>query len=136
MARLSLVIVDDETDILHALKRMFRKEFEIRTFDSGSGCLEFLTHNKADIVLSDIRMPYMDGFTLMAELKTHHPDLTRICMSGYADTERCQTAIQEGLFEYLIPKPWDNFEFQSIINLFAENRLLKQQIATLTNGGT
>lgn len=133
MARLTLVVVDDEQEILRALKRLFRNDFDIETFDRGADCLTYIEQGgAADIVLSDIRMPFMDGFALMEKIQQCAPDITRLCISGYADIDRCQQAIEQGLFKYIIPKPWDNFELKSIVQLFAENKQLKQQLALLS----
>lgn len=133
MARLTLVVVDDEQEILRALKRLFRHDFDVEVFDNGADCITHIEQGgPVDIVLSDIRMPFMDGFALMDKIQQQAPDITRLCISGYADIDRCQQAIEKGLFEYIIPKPWDNFELKCIVKLFAENRQLKQQIASLS----
>lgn len=131
MERLTLAIVDDEQDILRSLNRLFRNDYNVHTFDNGKACLDFIEDNPVDLVLSDIRMPFMDGFELMAQLKAHYPEITRLCISGYADVDKCQQAIEEGLFEHIVPKPWDNFELKNIVRLFAENRRLKHQLSTL-----
>lgn len=125
MDKMKLAIVDDEEDILSALKRLLRGQYEISTFASAQDCLEALEHNHFDIVLSDIRMPVMDGFALMESVRALSPDTARLCISGYADMQDCHTAINQGLFEFILAKPWDNFELKQVLKVFAENVRLK-----------
>lgn len=131
MERLSLAIVDDEQETLQSLQRLFRRDYEVVLFDNVEKFLAHLEQQPVDIILSDIRMPFMDGFELMALIRDQYPATTRLCISGYADVERCQQAIEDGLFEFIIPKPWDNFELKRIISLFADNLRLKKQLQAL-----
>ena len=131
MEILKLAIVDDEEDILKSLKRILRKQFDISSFISAQECLDYLDENSVDILLSDIRMPFIDGFELMARVKEKHPNIVRLSFSGYADMESCQKAIDDGLFEYIIAKPWDNYELRQLLKVYAENISLKKQLAVL-----
>ncbi len=133
MEPLTLAIVDDEDDILSALNRTLRKQFNVMTFSTGQACLDYLQAHNVDILLSDVRMPHMDGFELMAKVKTHDPNIVRLCFSGYADMEACHKAIDEGLFEFIIAKPWDNFELKQLLKVYAENIRLRQQIKSMTS---
>lgn len=131
MEKLSLVIVDDEEEILKSLKRLFRRDYSVQTFSSAEDFLHFVSDNPVDIVLSDIRMPYMDGFELMAILRRDYPQIVRLCISGYADLERSQKAIENGLFEYIVPKPWESFELKQIVKVYAEKKRLSSELALL-----
>lgn len=133
MDNIRLAIVDDEEDILQALKRLLRKQFDVVTFTSAQACLTHLESQPVAILLSDIRMPFMDGFDLMRKVKQSYPDTTRLCISGYADIEECQQAINDGLFEFVIAKPWDNFELKQLLTVFAKKHSLEQQVLAMTN---
>lgn len=130
-----LLIVDDEPEILKSLKRLLYKEFEVETSSSALEALEILSHQKVDIVLSDIRMPEMDGFAFLAECKKHYSDIIRIAISGYADMDRCQAAIENKDFQFIVSKPWDNFELKNILRLLSEHKRLLDEVKELRNRG-
>lgn len=137
MDKMKLAIVDDEEEILSALKRLLRGHYEVSTFASAQDCLEAIECHHFDLVLSDIRMPVMDGFALMESIREISPDTARLCISGYADMQDCHTAIEQGLFEFILAKPWDNFELKQVLKVFAENVRLKSSLkAALTASST
>ena len=81
----NLLLVDDEENILRSLKRILRKEpYDIRTATSGEDALALLNEQKFDLVISDARMPGMDGPTLLAEIKKTWPWCIRILLTGSA----------------------------------------------------
>lgn len=128
MDKMSLAIVDDEEEILSALKRLLRGQYEVSIFASAQDCLRAFECDHFDLVLSDIRMPVMDGFALMERVREISPDTARLCISGYADMQDCHTAIEQGLFEFIVAKPWDNFELKQVLKVFAENVRLKASL--------
>jgi DNA-binding NtrC family response regulator len=126
-----LLIVDDELEILKTLKRLLHKEFKVEICLSADEALTCLASNSFDLVLSDIRMPKMDGFVFLAHCKKVYPDMIRIAISGYADMDRCQTAIEKQDFQFIVSKPWDNFELKNILRLLSEHKSLKDEIKQL-----
>lgn len=83
-----ILFVDDEPNVLHGLKRMLRglrDDWDIRTASSASEALAVMAANPADVVVSDMRMPGMDGAELLAEVRRLHPETVRVILSGYAD---------------------------------------------------
>ena len=82
----TLLLVDDEENILSSLRRLLRNQgYEIFTATGGEQALAMLEERPVDLVISDARMPGMDGATLLAEVQRRWPDCMRILLTGYAD---------------------------------------------------
>lgn len=100
-------VVDDDQSIRWVLeKALSRAEMEVKTFDSAASLLKNLKKNMPAAIISDIRMPDMDGFELLASVKHTCPDLPVIIMTAHSDMESAVSAFESGAFEYL-PKPFD-----------------------------
>jgi HD-like signal output (HDOD) protein len=87
---INIVFVDDETKILDGLRRgmyCMRDEWKMRFESSGRAALEALTQEPADVIVSDMRMPNMDGSQLMSEVMRLHPGTVRLILSGQAEQE-------------------------------------------------
>src|SRR5580692_536743 len=83
-----IVFVDDEVNVLEAMQRTMRPmrtEWGMEFVSSGSAALESLAKNPADVIVSDMRMPEMDGWQLLAEVKRLYPQTVRLVLSGHAD---------------------------------------------------
>lgn len=125
-----LMLVDDEENILRSLQRILRKEpYELETATSGEAALSMMEEQKFDLVISDARMPGMDGPTLLAKIKKKWPYCIRILLTGYADVTSTIKAINEGQIYRYISKPWDDEELKLIIRQalafqFSERRRL------------
>jgi response regulator RpfG family c-di-GMP phosphodiesterase len=133
---MTLLCVDDESIILCTLQRLFhRKSYTVFIADSAQNALEIMTNTPIDVIVSDIRMPEMDGATLLAKVANTYPDTYRIVLSGYADFESTVAAINLGKIHRFINKPWDNNELINAveeglerIRLTKENHDLKDKI--------
>lgn len=113
---LTLLLVDDEENILNSLRRVLRGEsYKLLTAASGEAALEQLQSVHVDLVISDARMPGMDGATLLAEVQRRWPGCVRILLTGYADLTTTVKAINEGQIYRYISKPWDDDELRLII---------------------
>ncbi len=111
----SLLLVDDEPEILLSLTGLLRREFELHTADSGPAALEILQQYPIQVIMTDQRMPEMTGVELMGRAKTDYPDAIRIIFTGYADIKAVVDAINHGgLFRY-ITKPWDPDELIDLL---------------------
>lgn len=111
-----LLLVDDEENILRSLQRVLRREpWELVTVSSGEAALETMAEQTFDLVISDARMPGMDGPTLLAEIHRKYPWCIRILLTGYADITSTIKAINEGQIYRYISKPWDDDELRLII---------------------
>lgn len=112
-----LMIVEDEQAIAQGIANSLPWEewgFQIsRVCSNGEEALEAIAVECPDLVLSDIRMPKMDGLELMKRLNKEYPHIRIVILSGYNDFEYLQTAIQNGVSEYLL-KPTDIDEFEEV----------------------
>lgn len=114
-----VVIVDDEKVIVNSLQKYIASqlpEFEVTgTFTSGCDALQFLLEHPADIVLTDICMPQMDGLELAKALSEQLPQCVVIILSGFGEFEYAQQAIRYHVFTYIL-KPLDYRELKRILN--------------------
>lgn len=133
----SIMLVDDERQILRAFSRLFvDSEHEIHLVDNGRDALALLSKTHVDMVISDMRMPEMDGYALLREVKAKYPDTVRLILSGYADERIIFDALQNNLAKLYLFKPWNNEELLGIINriLGAEDELKAMRLFETING--
>ena len=109
-------IVDDDKSIRWVLERTLQKAgFATRVFTNGEAVLAALQEGAPAILISDIRMPGMDGFTLLNEIQAHYPELPVIIITAHTDLDSAVKSYQGGAFEYL-PKPFDLDEIVELVN--------------------
>jgi two-component system nitrogen regulation response regulator GlnG len=100
-------IVDDDRSIRWVLeKALARENLPCKAFSVAQEVLSELEHDSPQVLISDIRMPGMNGIELLRAVKRRHPALPVIVMTAYSDLESAVSAFQGGAFEYL-PKPFD-----------------------------
>ncbi len=100
-------VIDDDQAMRWVLERAFQKaEIPVMTFDSAVTAVHELKSNLPIAILTDVRMPGMDGFELLDKIKNEHPSLPIIIMTAHSDLQSAVGAYQKGAFEYL-PKPFD-----------------------------
>lgn len=105
----TLLIVDDEPGILSALKRLLRHDgYVILTADSPAAAFEQLARRTVHVVISDQRMPDMNGTEFLARVRRMYPETIRIVLSGYADLNSVTDAINRGAIYRFLTKPWDD----------------------------
>ncbi len=121
----TILCVDDEENILSSLKRLFRPlGAAVLTAGSGSRALELMQQHAVHIVISDMRMPEMDGATLLERICQQWPDTVRILLTGYADIGATIAAINRGQIYRYLDKPWDDQQFLFLLqDVFARLRL-------------
>ena len=130
-----IMIVDDEPGILNALRRELTAErYVVDMFTSGAEALVNMHKAHYDLVLSDYRMPHMNGVKFLNEFKALQPQAVRLILSGYADFSALLDAVNEaGIFRF-ISKPWNSEELKaSIAQALAHHALLleNQRLADL-----
>jgi HD-like signal output (HDOD) protein/CheY-like chemotaxis protein len=116
MDKRRILFVDDEPNILDGLRRMLRsmrKEFELYFTESARQALELMEQEEFDVVVSDMRMPGMDGAELMTEIQKRHPHSIRIMLTGQADEESTLRTI--GFVHQFLSKPCDPERLKSIL---------------------
>lgn len=105
--RHSILLVDDEPEILFSLKGLLRREFDLYTAESGDEALKILQERPINVIMTDQRMPGMTGVELMRRARVSHPEAIRIVFTGYADIKAVVEAINSGGLYRYITKPWD-----------------------------
>lgn len=131
MAR-KILFVDDEVQILQSVKMLFDKSgYEASIAESGEKAMEILSKEPIDLIISDIRMPGMDGYQLLCKVKELYPKIPRVILSGYSDEKIVLKALQQNIAKIYVFKPWENekllkaieqiFEIETILS---DNNLL------------
>ncbi|MBI5741107.1 MAG: response regulator [Nitrospirae bacterium] len=132
--QIRILCVDDEENVLRSLKRIFLDaDYDILTATSGEEGLEIL--GRADpvhIIISDYRMPGMNGVDFLRKVYRSRPDTIRIVLSGYADTVAIIEAINLGHIYKFIPKPWNDDELKVAIANALDRYLIRQKNIQLT----
>lgn len=125
----SILFVDDENQILNSLRRVFSdKGFNIYTAESSVEALDILTKQKIDLLISDVRMPVMDGYQLLEKVKEKYPSIIRVVLSGYMDEELVVKMQRKNLAKGYILKPWKNQGLiQTIEQIFRIEKVLKSR---------
>jgi two-component system probable response regulator PhcQ len=128
-----LLIVDDEPNVLNALRRMCLNHDaapaisnpQVMTFTSPVQALAYLQDHPVDLIISDFRMPEMDGATFLTEARKLQANSARIIISAYADIEGIMRAINDaGIFQF-VSKPWSDHELKAaIVRVLAHRELL------------
>lgn len=116
MDKRRILFVDDEPNILDGLRRMLRslrKDFELHFAGNAIEALELMDHLNFDVVVSDMRMPGMDGAQLLAEIQEKHPHSIRIMLTGQADDESTLRTI--GVVHQFLAKPCDPERLKGIL---------------------
>lgn len=131
---INILLVDDEPNVLKALSRLL-KQYHLTTASSGEEALLLAKERGFELVISDYRMPGMNGIDFLILFKLLQPDAIRIVLTGYADLEGAQHAINEAQVFRFINKPWSNLEILHVVesglahrNILMENRALADQV--------
>ncbi|MBU0728973.1 MAG: response regulator [Proteobacteria bacterium] len=129
-----ILCVDDEKNVLKALNRLFMdEEYEVLLANSGEEGLETLAvEESVQVIISDYRMPGMNGVDFLKQVFERWPDTVRIVLSGYADTAAVVAAINEGQIYKFIPKPWNDDELKVTIAKAVEVYFLRKRNIELT----
>ena len=131
----TILIVDDEKNYLVILSAVLEEEgFETLTANSGHKALEILKNSDVDLVLTDMKMPSMDGIELLENIKIKDSDIPVIMMTAYGTVEKAVEAMQKGAYNYIL-KPFENEKLIVYVNkaiamyrVVKENRYLRKAI--------
>jgi two-component system NtrC family response regulator len=123
----TILIVDDEKNYLLVLQALLEDAgYEVITCDNASEALEVITSHDLDLVITDMRMPGVDGMEFLVQLRGLQPEIPVIMMTAYATVEKAVEAMKRGAFDY-ITKPFKNEELILTIRKALEMHRLKQQ---------
>jgi two-component system NtrC family response regulator len=132
----SILVVDDEPNYLIVLSELLRDEgYEVFTADSGISGLKIARETDLDMVISDMKMPGMDGIELLAKLKEFNQHLPVILITAYAEVEKAVEAMHLGAFTYLA-KPFSNEQLLASVSKAVEHYGLLQEIQRLRREAT
>ena len=121
--RADVLIVDDETFIRQILARIVTREgYKVRQACDGQDALDRLSEASCDIVISDIKMPNMDGIALLSEIKSRHPEISVILITAYAGEYSAQDALRAGADSF-IAKPFKNVEIAETLREVLQKNL-------------
>lgn len=133
-----VLFVDDEENILKSLKRgLMREKYKKLFASSGEDALRMMKHNDVSVIVTDMRMPGMNGLELLRQVKSLYPDTVKIVLSGYTQLPQVLATVnQVDIFKF-ITKPWDmEHEFKKVINeaidfynVKFENEILRKSIS-------
>ena len=133
-----ILLVDDDNNILEGYRRSLSREFLLETALGGSQALKLATDNGPyAVVVSDMRMPGMDGIQLLSSIKAQSPDTTRVMLTGNADIDTAINAINEGNIFRFLNKPCSKEEMAKALTaalvqyrlVTAEKQLLEQTLS-------
>lgn len=112
-----VLCVDDEPSILSSLRRLLRPQgYKVLLAEGGLAGLALLEHESVDLVISDMRMPEMDGAQFLEQVRLRWPDVVRFLLTGYADVSSTIAAINRGEIHRYISKPWDDQQILMVVD--------------------
>lgn len=124
----NLLFVDDDVNILSSLKRLFHAAgYRVHTAEGGAEALAILEQTSIDLIISDMRMPEMDGAEFLTQAATYWPDTVRILLTGYADIESTIAAVNKGRIYSYCSKPWNDDELKILVHNAVEQKQLRDE---------
>jgi diguanylate cyclase (GGDEF)-like protein len=130
----AILLVDDEVAILRALQRVFtRAGYRIFTCESAAAGLELLTEHPVSLVISDFRMPGMNGSEFLAKVKELYPQTLGVILSGYADREALLASLNSGAAWKFLEKPWEDAQLLKDVEAAMVERERRKAEAQRTN---
>ncbi|MFZ5979831.1 MAG: response regulator [Candidatus Zixiibacteriota bacterium] len=112
---ITILVVDDELMMRNLMEKILvRDGYKVLTAENGDAALELLKNNQVNIVISDMKMPEMNGFDLLKIVKKEYPHIGMIMMTAYGDTYTVKDALLLGADEY-ITKPFKSFEVSMVV---------------------
>lgn len=124
----TLLFVDDEANILSSLRRLFRPlGYRIFTAESGAQGLEIMEREAIDLVVSDMRMPEMNGAQFLEQVNERWPETVRMLLTGYAEIGATIDAINKGHIYRYISKPWEDNDIVLAIRHALRQKRLEQE---------
>lgn len=123
-----VLFVDDEAAILSSLRRLLRSQgYRVLLAEGGAAGLQVLATETVDLVVSDMRMPQMDGAQFLEQVRQRWPSVQRMLLTGYADISSTIAAINRGEIHRYIAKPWDDQDLLLAVREGVSRRRLEQE---------
>lgn len=128
-----VLVLDDEWSTLERIKGSLSDQFEVFVASRAEDALTLAENQQLDVVITDVRMPDMDGLSLVSELKSRFPDTQYILMTAFSDIEDTISAIRLGVADYL-RKPFTISEVRHALNRCLWQQRLRREVASLRSG--
>lgn len=128
----NILLVDDEKAVLRALQRsLAASRLNLFLAADGAAALDILAEQPIDLIISDMRMPKMDGHQLLRLVKERYPATVRLILSGYSEEKTVTRAMLDGSCKMYLMKPWDNRQLSALVNklLATKETLLDSRLA-------
>jgi len=123
-----ILVVDDEPINIRLLERMFNRQYQVLCAFSGQEALERLKQHDVALIISDQKMPGMNGIEFLKLAAVMRPRVIRIVISGYSDVNVLTEAINSGVIYRFIAKPWNNDDLHQTVGLALEHfEIIKRQ---------
>ena len=129
----TLLVVDDEADILSAVERLFRRRCRVLTAQTTAQASDILDREDVQVILCDQRLPRENGVEFFSRIRHKHPDAIRVLFTGYANIDSVIDAINEGAVYRYISKPWQPSELRVIIEQSFERYRMAAERRALLN---
>jgi DNA-binding NtrC family response regulator len=125
----NVLVVDDERDFLEPLvERLQLRKLNAQGVDSGEEALAFISANPVDVIVLDVKMPGMDGLQVLREVKSRHPLVEVVLLTGHASVESGMEGLELGAFDYLI-KPVKLDDLMERILEAYDHKLVVEELA-------
>jgi signal transduction histidine kinase len=122
-----VLIVDDEPQVLAALRHQLRREFDVVTAENGAEALEILRHEPVDVIIADQRLPQMTGSEVLAAARALNGDAARIMLTSYADLDAVVDAINQAQIYGYVTTPWDGNEIRTTVRTAIQRARLQKE---------
>ncbi|MGE3974474.1 MAG: response regulator [Bdellovibrionales bacterium] len=124
----TILCVDDESDILDTIERLFRKKYRILKTTSGKEALKILKEEEVSLIISDQRMPEMTGVEFLEKSIHVRPQAIRMLLTGFTDIESVISAINTGQIYRYVTKPWDPRDLAAAVDRAIERYEMTEQL--------
>jgi len=132
-----ILIVDDEKDVRRALEKTLERSedfgSEITTADGGESALREMEREHYDLLMSDYKMPGMNGMELLKAVRDKYPKVIRILITGHHDLDFVEEAIRRSDIDFYMNKPWDDLELTSLMHYALERKRLEDKLIRYTD---
>ncbi len=130
----TILVVDDEKDVVDVLYDTFMGVYNVKTATSGAEALKIIVMEDVSLIISDQRMPEMEGTELLSQVNAINPACKKILLTGYADVNAAIDAINKGSVHRYIGKPWDDSELRDAVNTLIDDYESDKFILRMTKG--
>ena len=113
----SILLVDDEPQILKSLESLFLSTnlYNVYLAESAEQAFDILGANEIDLIISDMKMPQVDGYQLLKQVRERYPNVLRVILSGFTDEKHVFKALQKNIVKLYIFKPWEDEKLLNIV---------------------